>query len=231
MLAGGQRIVSDFGTFLVPNISPSPQGIGDWSDEELMNAVMRGVAPDGSHLYPAFPYDAYSKATPQDIADLIAHLRTLPPDATPSLPHEVSFPFNIRRALGLWKVLFRSDDWVLADAQTPQIERGRYLVESLGHCAECHTPRNALGGLNRTRWMAGADNPVGDGGIPGIAPGALNWSESDIANYLETGFTPDFDTVGGEMVKVMRNTAQLTDEDRAAIAAYLKAIPSVSSES
>ena len=120
VLAGGQRILSDFGTFLVPTISPSSEGIAAWSDADLMNAIMRGVAPDGSHLYPAFPYDAYAKATKQEIADLIAYLRTLPADATPSQPHELGFPFSIRRAVGLWKVLFRSDDWVLADAQTPQ---------------------------------------------------------------------------------------------------------------
>ena len=129
--------------------------------------------------------------------------------------------------MGGWKLLFRSDNWVLAEAATPQIERGRYLVESLGHCGECHTPRNMLGGLDRSRWMAGADNPSGEGGIPGIAPGALNWSESEIAYFLESGFTPEFDTAGGEMAEVIRNTSRLSPEDRAAIAAYLKAIPAV----
>jgi mono/diheme cytochrome c family protein len=228
ILAGGRAFVSDFGTFHAPNISADVSaGIGSWSDADLLNAVMRGVSPEGQHYYPAFPYDAYAKATPQDMVDLVAYLRTVPGDPTQSLPHDVGFPFSIRRAVGLWKVMFRSDEWVLADAATPEIERGRYLVEALGHCAECHTPRNALGGLERSRWLAGADNPSGEGGIPGIAPGALGWSENEIAYYLETGFTPEFDTAGGEMAEVIRNTSRLSPEDRAAIAAYLKAVPAV----
>jgi mono/diheme cytochrome c family protein len=228
ILSGGRAFVSDFGTFHAPNISSDVSaGVGAWTDADLLNAIMRGVSPSGAHLYPAFPYDAYAKATPQDMVDLVAYLRTLPGDPTASVPHDVGFPFSIRRAVGGWKLLFRSDDWVLAEAATPQIERGRYLVEALGHCGECHTPRNMLGGLDRSRWMAGADNPSGEGGIPGIAPGALNWSESEIAYFLESGFTPEFDTAGGEMAEVIRNTSRLSPEDRAAIAAYLKAIPAV----
>ncbi|NCO87460.1 MAG: cytochrome c, partial [Rhodobacterales bacterium] len=134
-------------------------------------------------------------------------------------------PFNIRRAVGLWKVLFRSDAFVVTGALTPQQARGRYLAEALGHCGECHTPRNALGGLDRTRWLAGAPNPSGEGRIPDITPGRLQWTEAGIAEYLKSGFTPDFDTAGGEMAEVVRNTARLTDADRAAIAAYLKIVP------
>jgi mono/diheme cytochrome c family protein len=227
VLAGGQRFETAFGTFVAPNISPSPEGVGDWTDLELVSATMTGVSPEGAHFFPAFPYDAYSKAEPQDMLDLVAYLRTLPADATPSGAHELGFPFNIRRAVGGWKLLFASDQWVLADAPTPQVERGRYLVEALGHCAECHTPRNALGGLNRSDWLAGGPNPDGEGTIPNITPGKLTWTENDIAYYLETGFTPDFDSVGGSMAHVVRNTARLMPEDRLAIAAYLKAVPAV----
>jgi len=226
VLAGGRAFASDFGTFHAPNISSDmAEGIGGWTDADVLNAVMRGVSPEGQHYYPAFPYDAYAKAEMQDMVDLVAYLRTLPADATPSLPHEVGFPFNIRRAVGAWKVLFRSDDWVMATAETPEIERGRYLVEALAHCGECHTPRNALGGLERGNWLAGAENPGGEGRIPGITPSALGWSAGEIAYYLETGFTPEFDTAGGEMAEVIRNTSRLTPEDRAAIAAYLLALP------
>lgn len=231
LLAGGKRFASDFGSFAAPNISSDhTHGIGSWSDLELASAIMAGVGRDGSHLYPAFPYAAYNKADPQDIVDLIAYLRTLPASDRPSDAHDLAFPFNQRAALGVWKALFVSDDWVFTDAVTPELERGRYLVEGLGHCAECHTPRNALGGLQTTRWMAGAPNPSGDGRIPNITGSALRWSAGEIAEYLESGFTPDFDTAGGTMAEVIRNTSRLSDADRAAIAAYLKAIPAVENE-
>ena len=221
-LAGGKAFVSDFGTFYAPNISTDPQhGIGTWTVYEIANAMMAEISPDTAHYYPAFPYTTYSKMTGMDAVDLIAHLRTLPADATPSRDCDVGFPFNIRRLLGGWKVLFASDDWVVADVATPELERGRYMVEALGHCAECHTPRNVLGGLETDNWMRGAANPSGDGRIPSIHPDDLGWSAQDIAIYLDSGFTPDFDTVGGEMVDVVDNTSQLTDDDRAAIAAYL----------
>ena len=227
LMTGGKEFQSDFGTFAAPNISSDPvHGIGSWSDLELASAIMAGVGRDGSHLYPAFPYTAYAKAAPQDIYDLIAHLRNLPADDTPSAPHRLGFPFNQRITLGPWKVLNADKDWVLATSD-PTLERGRYLVEALGHCAECHTPRDALGGLQRENWMAGAPNPSGQGRIPNITPAVLTWSEADIIAYLESGFTPEFDVVGGSMAAVVRNTALLTDDDRAAIAAYLKAIPPV----
>lgn len=226
VLAGGRRFVSDFGTFLAPNISPDAEhGIGAWSDMDILNAVQRGVDPGGRHLYPAFPYTSYAKAEPQDMVDLVAYLRTLPADATPNQPHEVGFPFNIRRAVGGWKLLFGGDDWVIPDVTDPQVERGRYLVEALGHCGECHTPRNALGGLKRSEWLSGAANPNGEGRIPDITPDGLGWSAGEIAEYLKSGFTPDFDTAGGEMYEVVQNTSQLSDDDRAAIAAYLVALP------
>lgn len=225
-LMGGKAFASDFGTFYAPNISTDvTHGIGAWSDYDLANAIMAGVSPDGAHYYPAFPYTSYNKATPQDVMDLIAHLRSLPADATPSQNHDVGFPFNIRRSLGGWKLLFEQDDWVISETSTPEQERGRYLVEATGHCGECHTPRNVLGGLDRAQWLRGAPNPSGDGRIPSIHPGDLGWSAQDITIYLESGFTPEFDTVGGSMVDVVENTAKLPDEDRDAIAAYLLALP------
>lgn len=230
VLAGGEAFASDFGTFRAPNISPSPQGIGEWSDAEVINAVMRGVDNRGRHLYPALPYAAYVKAEVQDMADIVAFIRTLPPSEAESLPHDLSFPFNVRRSVGAWKLLFMRDDWVLGGDLPPEVERGRYLVEALAHCGECHTPRNALGGLATSEWMGGAENPSGEGRIPAIDPGHLDWSEADIAQMLDSGFTPDFDVVGGPMAEVVRNgTSRLSDEDRAAIAAYLKAVPALSS--
>ena len=231
LLTGGQAFPSDFGTFIAPNISPDPaEGIGGWTLAEFASAVTRGVSPEGKHYYPAFPYTSYARMEQQDLVDLWAYMQTLPASDMPSQAHDVGFPFNIRRALGGWKLLFMNDDWVLKNAASEQARQGRYLVEALAHCGECHTPRNLLGGLDTSRWLAGAPNPSGRGRIPGIAPGTLTWTEDEIAYYLETGFTPDFDSVGGHMVAVVENMALLTEADRYAIAAYLKAVPEQSAE-
>ena len=183
------------------------------------------MAPNGAHYYPAFPYGSYEKMEMQDVADLIAYLRILPASRAENLAHDLGFPFNIRRANGAWKFLYTGRGWAM-DAPTPELERGRYLVEALGHCAECHTPRNAIGGMDRTAWLQGAPNPSGEGRIPGITPGQLGWTAFDIAEYLKSGFTPEFDTAGGSMVEVIENTSLLTDADRSAIAAYLLSVPS-----
>jgi len=192
---------------------------------DLANALLEGVSPEGQHYYPAFPYTSYGRMTDGDLVSLFSYLETLPASDIPSLPHEVGFPFNIRRSLGGWKRLFANKDWIAADTEDEQLELGRYLVEALGHCGECHTPRNGLGGAQRSAWLTGAPNPSGKGKIPDISPHGLDWSASDIAYYLKEGFTPDFDSVGGSMAAVVENFALLGDADREAVAAYLKAFP------
>ncbi len=230
VLSGGRRFPSPFGTFTAPNISPHPQaGIGTWSALDLYNALHHGTSPDGRHYYPAFPYTTYIRMTPQDAADLHAWLMRLPPSPKASAPHDLPFPFTIRRGLGLWKRLYLSPEWIVTGDLSPEEARGRYLVEALGHCGECHTPRNALGGLEKARWLGGAPNPAGKGRIPDITPGGLDWSKADIAYYLETGFTPDFDSAGGEMAEVVENLSHLPKSDLMAIAAYLKRVPPVKS--
>jgi mono/diheme cytochrome c family protein len=228
VLVGGQRFPSDFGTFIAPNISQHPEaGIGGWSLLDLANAVTRGVSPEGTHYYPALPYASYAKMKLQDVADLHAFLQTLPADPTPSQPHEIGFPFSIRDTLGVWKLLFLSADWDLPGNLTPTADRGRYISEALAHCGECHTPRNVLGGMDTARWLGGAPNPSGEGRIPNITPGKLGWTDADIVQYLTTGFTPDFDSVGGHMAHVVENMARLPETDRQAVAEYLLAVPSV----
>jgi len=228
VLAGGQEFPSDFGTFIAPNISPDPeQGIGGWSLQEFASAMTRGTSPTGAHYYPAFPYASYAKAELQDVADLHAFWASLPPSDQPSQPHQVGFPFNIRAALGGWKLLFLRKDWVVAGELPPEAARGRYLVEALGHCGECHTPRGALGAMDRSRWLAGVPGPEGRRGTPNITPGGLDWSEEEIVEYLTSGFTPDYDSAGGHMALVVSNLARLPEAERAAIAAYLKAVPAV----
>lgn len=229
-LAGGRRLESDFGVFVAPNVSPHPtDGVGAWSAQDFADAMLRGVSPDGRHYYPAFPYASYARMEPADVADLWAFLRTLPPVEGVAPAHDLAFPFNVRRGVGLWKRAFLSEDFVLAvDEGDPLLVRGRYLVEGAGHCAECHTPRNLAGGLDTARWMAGGPNPDGEGRVPNVTGGEGgigSWSAGDVAYYLETGFTPDFDTVGGSMAAVQRNMAMLAPSDRDAVAAYLKALP------
>lgn len=228
VLSGGQRFPSDFGTFIAPNISQDPEhGIGNWTLLDLANAIMRGVSPTGEHYYPALPYAAYAKMQMQDVADLYAFMKTLPADATPSQPHELGFPFSIRESVGVWKLMFLSRDWSLPGNLTPTAARGRYIAEAMAHCGECHTPRNLLGGMDTARWLGGAPNPSGEGRIPNITPGKLGWTAADIVQYLTTGFTPEFDSVGGHMAHVVENMARLPESDRQAVAEYLLAVPSV----
>lgn len=229
-LAGGYQLKSGFGTFVAPNISQHPtDGIGAWSLDDFVNAMQRGVSPSGRHYYPAFPYASYARMQMQDVADLYAFMKTLPAVEGKAPAHQLGFPFGISRGVGLWKLLNLSSDPVmeLADA-SPEVKAGQYLVEGPGHCGECHTPRTLTFGLDKGSWLAGGASADGRGRVPNITPGSADvgsWSEGDIAEYLKSGFTPEFDSAGGEMAHVVKNMARLTDEDRAAIAAYLKAIP------
>ncbi|MBN9076903.1 MAG: cytochrome C [Rhizobiales bacterium 65-79] len=230
-LSGGLELKTPFGTFVPPNISPDKtDGIGAWTLQDFANALKRGVSPEGRHYYPAFPYPSYARMKPGDIADLFAYMKTLPPVSGRAQPSRVSFPFSLRRGIGLWKLLYLSDKPVVSlPADAPQkVKDGQYLVEGPGHCGECHTPRSFLGGTEDALWLSGAVAVEGKGHVPNITPGKGgigDWSEKDIAYFLESGFTPDFDSVGGAMVAVQEDIAHLPAADREAIAAYLKAIP------
>jgi mono/diheme cytochrome c family protein len=138
------------------------------------------------------------------------------------------FPFSIRRAVGLWKLLFFDDTPFAPDpAQSAQWNRGAYLVNGFGHCAECHSPRNALGGIVKSQRFAGGPDPEGKGWVPNITQKGLDWSEKDLAYFLESGQTPEGDSAGGSMARVIRNTSQLSAEDRNAMAVYVKSLPPV----
>ncbi len=229
-LGGGLAIPSPFGTFYAPNISPDPvDGIGRWTEAEFVGAVTQGISPAGFHYFPAFPYTSYGHARVTDIRDLFAYLRTLAPVSGKVRDHDVPFPFNIRRNVGIWKWLFLDGKPLVPDAaRSARWNRGAYLVNSLGHCAECHSPRNFLGGIIAAQRFAGGPNPEGEGWVPNITQkGIGEWSETDIAYFLETGQMPDGDSVGGSMVRVIRNISQLSSEDRAAIAEYIKSLPPV----
>nr|WP_118137506.1 cytochrome c [Oceanicella sp. SM1341] len=234
VLEGGRGIVSDFGTFRVPNISPDPDaGIGGWSEAQFVSAMMHGTSPEGRHYYPAFPYTSYARMREEDVRDLFAYILTLPPSGRADTPHDIPFPFSVNRAIGLWKLLYLAPEPVMELPQADDaVLRGRYLAEGPGHCGECHTRRDLIGGPVSAAWLGGGPNPDGPGRIPNLTPaGPLeSWSASDIAYYFETGFTPDYDSVGGSMADVVTNLSRLPAEDREALAAYLKALPPVTSE-
>jgi mono/diheme cytochrome c family protein len=231
LLGGGLELDTPYGVFRVPNISSHAEdGIGEWTVTDFVNAMQRGVSPDGRHYYPSFPYTSYARMPVEDVMDLKAFMDTLPPVPGRIAPHSLGFPWSIRRGIGAWKRRYLDIESIVPAASPTLVERGRQLVVGAGHCGECHTPRDRFGGLRRDRWLAGAPNPEGKGRIPNITPGGSNiagWSAADIAYYLESGFTPEFDTVGGSMVAVQENMSKLGAEDRAAIAAYLKSLPAL----
>jgi mono/diheme cytochrome c family protein len=229
-LGGGLALKSPFGTFHVPNISPHPRdGIGSWSEGDFVTAMMKGTSPDGRHYYPAFPYASYQKMRIGDVRDLFAFLKALPPVEGVVRDHDLPFPYNIRRALGGWKLLFLDGNPFEPDqSKPPEWNRGAYLVNAPGHCAECHSPRNALGGIIDSKRFAGGPDPEGEGWVPNITQkGLADYSAKDIAYLLETGDTPSGDSVGGSMTAVVRNLAQLSAEDRNAMASYVKSLPPV----
>lgn len=235
LLGGGLELETPYGVFRVPNISSHREdGIGDWSMVQFVNAMQRGISPRGRHYYPSFPYASYAKMAVTDVMDLKAYLDTLPSVSGRIAEHALAFPWNVQRGIGAWKWRYLSTGPVI-DLESPDetLERGRELVEGAGHCGECHTGRDRFGGTIADRWLGGAANPEGKGRIPNITPAGKNtaeWSIGDIAYYLESGFTPEYDTVGGSMVAVQENMAMLTDADRKAMAAYLKAIPAIADE-
>jgi len=227
-LGGGFELKTPFGSFYPPNISPDREdGIGDWSVGDLANALLSGVSRQGEHYYPAFPYTSYQRLTLDDVRNLAAYLRTLPPVAGRAPPHALSFPFTIRRALGLWKLLFFNKTALEpAPGRGERWRLGRWLVEGPGHCAECHSPRNLLGGIVASRRLTGAPSPDGKGKASDLtSAGLAKWSADDIVEALNSGFTPQGDALGGAMAAVVRNTAQLPPSYREAIAEYLKNLP------
>jgi mono/diheme cytochrome c family protein len=235
-LGGDHALVTPVGTFNVPNISPDKEnGIGSWSIEDFANAMLHGTSPEGNHYYPAFPYTSYAAMSYQDVKHLWTYLQTLEPVTTDNKPHDLSFPFNISRGIGLWKLMYQDFQPVLpVGNKDTALLRGRELVETLGHCGECHTPRSAFGygGMDVAKWLSGGPAPEGPGKIPNITPhenGIGSWSQEDIVYYLESGFTPDYDSVGGTMVDVQQNMSKLPKSDLEAIAAYLKSVPAVPS--
>ncbi|HYX66645.1 MAG TPA: cytochrome c [Burkholderiales bacterium] len=231
--AGGRALKTPFGTFYGPNITPHPEaGIGRWSEADFVHAVREGFRPDGAHYYPAFPYPSFTKITDADLRDLWAYLRSLPPSAQPSRPHELGLLYRGRFVLGLWKAFFFDPGPFSPDPkQSAAVNRGAYLVQALGHCGECHTPRNFLGGPKKGRFLAGGRIPDG-AAAPNLTPTRLKkWSDGELADVLSSGLLPDGDVLGDTMAEVVRNTtSQLTKVDLDAVIAYLRSLPALPDE-
>lgn len=234
-LAGGRALVTPFGTFYPPNITPDIEtGIGGWTDDEFVAAFWEGVGPGGKHYFPSFPYTSYTGVSREDLLAIKAYLFSLEPVSRETPEHDLAWYMSTRLAAGAWQKLnFKPARFVPDPSRDAQWNRGAYLVRHLGHCGECHTPRSSTGVLQADRELAGA--LLGDEKIPNITPhrsdGIGRWSASDIDYFLEIGMLPDGDFAGSSMVDVIEdNTSQLTREDRLAIAAYLKSLPALESE-
>lgn len=230
-LAGGVALVTPFGTFFGPNITPDRgAGIGDWTEADFRRALREGRSRDGAFLFPVFPYTSFTLMSDGDIADLYAYLRTQPAAATPDKPQAAKFPFGFRPLLFVWQSLFFTPGPLQPDpGQSAEWNRGRYLVEAVAHCEECHTPRNFLGALDHARAFTGNPHGPDRQSAPNITPdpvtGIGKWSIDDIETLLKSGQTPAFDFVGAGMAQVVDGTSKLSDADRHAIAVYLKSLP------
>ena len=228
--AGGRALKTPFGTFYGPNITPHRDaGIGRWSEADFMRAMRRGVRPDGANYFPAFPYPSFTAIGDDDLRDLWAYLRSITPSGAANRPHDLGFPFGWRPLVSVWNWLFFTPGPLRSDPSlSPALNRGRYLVQALGHCGECHTPRNFLGGPKKGSLLAGARTPEGKK-VPNLTPTRLKpWTDAELREFLLTGATPDGDSASKTMAEVIRNTtSQLMADDLGAMIAYLRAIPAL----
>jgi len=230
-LAGGRAIKTDFGTFYTPNLTPDPEtGLNGWTEADVGRALREGVSPDNTYYYPAFPYPSYTGLTDGDVSDIAAYLQSLAPLRQATTAHELPWYLSSRLVMFGWNLLnFTAGRFTPDPARDEAWNRGAYLVRHVGHCGECHTPRNALGGLDHSRELSG--NPAGPEGksVPDITQdpesGIGSWSADDIVFLLETGLLPDGDFAGSTMSDVINDsTGKLAAADREAIADYLKSV-------
>lgn len=241
VLGGGRALDTEFGVFNMPNISPDKDhGIGNWTLAQFDRALREGVgpgglSPEGRNLYPAFPYTSYQRLSGEDVRDLYAYMMTLAPQTDAVPDHDLKFPYNLRRGVGVWRLAFLDGKtWQpgpVPEGADPEVyHRGAYLVEAAGHCAECHSPRGLMGNVITAERYGGGPTPEGTGWFPNITPDATGigfWSQASIANYLHTGISPIGRKADGDMAEVIENTAQLDFADLQAMGLYLKHLPPV----
>jgi mono/diheme cytochrome c family protein len=229
--AGGRGIETPFGVVHSTNLTPDKvHGLGAWTSAEFWRALHHGRSKDGRLLYPAFPYPNYTQVTREDANAIFAYLRSLPAAPDPNLPHALRFPYKTQAALAVWRALFFSPGTPAPQpAQTAEWNRGAYLVNGLGHCTACHSPRNALGATADATAFTGGLIPVQNWYAPALNAAAeaavSDWPAEDIAALLKTGLAPRGSVIGPMAEVVFRSTQHLTDADARAMAVYLQALP------
>lgn len=228
-LGGGQELTSGFGNFYMPNISPDTKdGIGAWTTAEFVRALRQGVNAHGQNIYPALPYTSYQRMTANDLRDLFGYIKTLPDVAGKARSNDLKFPFDMRSGVGVWKLVFLDGEpLTVPPGMSANWQRGQYLVEGPGHCAECHSPRNLAGAIVSDKRFSGGPNPDGNGSVPNITPddtGIGYWSRHEISDYLNTGVSPIGLQAGGSMVAIIDNMKHLSQADRDGMADYLKSL-------
>ena len=227
-LAGGRPINTPFGTFFGTNITPDPAtGIGEWTDEDFVRAMTKGLSPEGNHYFPVFPYTSFHNITQEDLIALKAYLFSIPAVNQKNIPHDLILPFGRQALLMIWKnVVWSPQTFISNPEQTKSWNRGAYIAQALAHCGECHTPRNLLGGLKTYLHFSGSkEGPEGEL-APNVTPhkitGIGDWTKVDISYFLETGMKPDGDYTQGLMAEVIEHGYYyLKVEDLDAVAEYL----------
>jgi mono/diheme cytochrome c family protein len=237
--SGGVEFKTDFGTIYSTNITPdTTAGIGEWTEAQFVRAMREGVDDEGQHLYPAFPYTAFTKVSDADLSALFAYLKSLTPSGYQAPENDLRFPYNQRWLLGLWKWLFFDPArFQQQPARGAQWNRGAYLVDGLGHCGACHTPRNFLGAEKEDKYLAGG---VYNDKIPGgeVRPwaavnltqadsGLKTWSVSDLTGYLHTGHGQRAGSFGPMNEVIGNSLRQLSAADVEAMAVYIKSLPAI----
>jgi mono/diheme cytochrome c family protein len=233
-LAGGRPLDTPFGTFYPPNISPDRgDGIGDWSEADFLRALGEGVSPQGEHYYPAFPYTSYTRMSRADMQALYAYLMTRQPVTRASRAHDLPWFLSARPLLGIWKAgRFVPGRYEYDPDRSADWNRGAYLAQALGHCAECHTPRGLLGGMRGNRYLAGTRSGPEGRMVPNITQdrktGIGNWSPAEQRAFLSSGRLPDGGYTGPLMAEVLGSSSMsLTAEDRRALEVYLQSLPPI----
>lgn len=236
VLGGGRGLKTPFGLFYSPNITPHPEnGIGKWTEANFIEAMRNGKNPDGEHYLPVFPYTSFTQITDSDLRDLWGYMQTLPIVDHENIPHGAPFIFRMRFTLGPWKMInFKAGAFQPQADQSAEWNRGAYLVNALGHCGECHTPRNLMGGMKSDLYHSGSNDGPEGGSVPNITmhgeTGIGDWSDDDLDTLLTMGMLPDGDFVGSGMAEVVENTGKLRPEDRKAIITYLKSTPAIANK-